>query len=552
MNNPTFVNFEGERPPERLSLDTAMNSESRMQSQGGFPLAFCAVRLNCAKVVKKEVTKSAEEESVRKLLKEKANIEATLYAAARSPQPRCLPETRTEVQDRIMEQLSLSPKNRPSPLLWLCGALGVGKSAVAQSIAEVCKRKGWNVAVFFFSRPNKRDDPNSVVPTLALQLSHTIPAYLRIVTPLINNSTVLEDTLAFQFQTLLVDPALVLSSDDLSTLSGPIVMILDGLDECDDDNDAQPEFIELVTKFALVCKERCLPFVWLVASRPEPQIVHRFNLMRSTLPCHKEMLSSGTPKDRKDAAKILDDGFLRSHTKFPTSFTAGTPWPTERELSKINDAADGHMLFASVVIKFVNNKKIGRPRAQLTACLEYLDKGIQTMRKGSPFDPVDALYRGVLDSIEPSNRLPALHILGIHILISGKRRNGPALVIAALLSLNQETFYASLQNLHAVILVPAPNEAHMKPLLFYHASFGDFLRRVFSSPENFLEERGDQVSEIDILCTLEDLRTRWISKLLSQDQTKLLGAFLRSSLPESAERDANIRHSLAHGQRTNL
>jgi hypothetical protein len=102
--------------------------------------------------------------------------------------------------------------------------------------------------------------------------------------------------------------------------------------------------------------------------------MHTFNLLRSTLACHKETLSSGTHKDRQDAAKILDDGFLRARTDFPTSFTAGSSWPTERELSKIKDATDGHMLFANtVVVKYVNNKKIGRPRAQLTACLECLE-----------------------------------------------------------------------------------------------------------------------------------------------------------------------------------
>jgi hypothetical protein len=531
MNNPTFFNFEGEKAQEHL---LSMNVATPMAELYGEFSVLCSKSqcLNCATAAEKQAREMADEkrqtEKARELLQEKVNTEATLYAAARSPQPRCHPETRTDLRDRILKHLAMSPKDRPSPLLWICGALGVGKSAVAQSIAEVCKEKGWTVAVFFFSRPNKRDDPTTVVPTLVLQLSESIPAYLRIVTPLIvGKPTVLQGTLAVQFQMLITEPALALSADDLSSLSGPIVMILDGLDECNDDNGAQPEFVELVTQFTSTCKANCLPFVWIVTSRPEPQIVNKFNLMNSTLPCHKETLSSGTPKDRKDAAKILDDGFLRARTDFPTSFTPGTQWPTEHQLSKIKDTTDGHMLFASVVVKFVNNKKIGRPRAQLTACLDFLEKGIQTLKKGSPFDPLDALYRGILDHIEPSNRRVALHILGIHLLVlsDSEWQDNPAQGIAALLSLDQETFYASLQNLHAVLVIPEPDEAHANSLQFYHASFGDFLKRVFRSPEQFLEEPEDHVSELDILCMFENLRSTWVPKLLSQDQGKLSGAW---------------------------
>ena len=50
----------------------------------------------------------------------------------------------------------LGKENTNSLILWLNGAAGAGKSAIAQRIAELCHEADILLATFFFSR----SDPN--------------------------------------------------------------------------------------------------------------------------------------------------------------------------------------------------------------------------------------------------------------------------------------------------------------------------------------------------------------------------------------------------------
>lgn len=81
--------------------------------------------------------------------------------------------------------------------------MGVGKSAIAQTIAEQCKANGCLGASFFFSRLNHRNDPLRVVPTLAYQFAIQLPDYKRLVTQrLADDPSILEKTLRIQFRSL--------------------------------------------------------------------------------------------------------------------------------------------------------------------------------------------------------------------------------------------------------------------------------------------------------------------------------------------------------------
>lgn len=117
-------------------------------------------------------------------------------------------------------------------MLWILGPAGVGKSAIAQTIGEHCKTDGRGAA-FFFSRLGHRDNPLQTIPTIAYQLAVRNPSYKHIITErLANDITILEKDLRSQFKELILAPFKVLKEQGALTPQRSLVIIVDGLDEC--------------------------------------------------------------------------------------------------------------------------------------------------------------------------------------------------------------------------------------------------------------------------------------------------------------------------------
>ncbi|KXN86081.1 hypothetical protein AN958_10557 [Leucoagaricus sp. SymC.cos] len=103
-------------------------------------------------------------------------------SSARSYAPCCHPDTRKGLRDCITRWVDETPGPSRRRLFWLLGSAGVGKSAVAQTVAEEMKAVGRLGASLFFSRLSKRDDPDQVISTLAYQLAVRSQDYKRIIT----------------------------------------------------------------------------------------------------------------------------------------------------------------------------------------------------------------------------------------------------------------------------------------------------------------------------------------------------------------------------------
>ena len=83
-----------------------------------------------------------------------------------SSRPQCLPGTRTEVLEQIMDWIFSDTEEN---ILWLRGVAGSGKSTISMTIAEFCvymRRRG---AHLFFERG--KSDPKSVIRTIAFWLA---------------------------------------------------------------------------------------------------------------------------------------------------------------------------------------------------------------------------------------------------------------------------------------------------------------------------------------------------------------------------------------------
>ncbi|KAF8966225.1 hypothetical protein BDZ97DRAFT_1658024, partial [Flammula alnicola] len=84
---------------------------------------------------------------------------------------KCHPNTRLAVLKKIMEWIQNS-EDRDAWIMWLHGAAGAGKSAIAQSIAELCIKSKLSIASFFFFRTDStRNSIQPLIATLAYQLA---------------------------------------------------------------------------------------------------------------------------------------------------------------------------------------------------------------------------------------------------------------------------------------------------------------------------------------------------------------------------------------------
>lgn len=153
---------------------------------------------------------------------------AAVDSNARYPFPRCHPGTRQQIGNQLENWLD--DPNRKTSMIWLNGLAGTGKSAIAQTFAEICVKRRRLGASFFFER-NCRNDPNTIVPTIACQLTIYLPEYRPL---LLNRITqdpaILEKAPHVQFSGLIVEPITALQRQGHQINYEPLVIVLDGLD----------------------------------------------------------------------------------------------------------------------------------------------------------------------------------------------------------------------------------------------------------------------------------------------------------------------------------
>ncbi|KAF7973528.1 hypothetical protein HWV62_14956 [Athelia sp. TMB] len=185
---------------------------------------------------------------------------AHMSAAERSS---CLPGTRQEILKEVTGWL-LNPSDQN--ILWLRGEAGLGKSTIANTIAEhfagLCRRG----AFLFFDRNSPRESaPSRVIPTLAFQLTrHNAAIRLAVSSAIDLRPELVSAPMGAQFQSLLVEPLVAAAA----TIEGPIIIIMDALDECGD-APSRRRLLELLSK-----ESNKLPpqFRILITSRPEHDI----------------------------------------------------------------------------------------------------------------------------------------------------------------------------------------------------------------------------------------------------------------------------------------
>jgi hypothetical protein len=269
----------------------------------------------------------------------------------------CLPGTRTEVL-KLITEWATSPSEHSTNIFWLYGVAGSGKSALSTTIANLFQEMRRLGAYIYFNRHiAERSDPSSVISTLAYQLGsfdhrigHAIASAID-ATP-----DIVQSPGPFQFLKLLVEPLKAL--DELA-FEGPIVVVLDALDECGSADDRE----ELLQVLAQHSGELSSVFRFIVTSRPEYDIRYHFE-SQSNILSHK--LNINSKDSRKDIEVFFRCRLAEIHMQNKPRLLP-KDWPGDSQIRALVERASGLFIWASTACKFIKGYD---PEARLRMLLQ--------------------------------------------------------------------------------------------------------------------------------------------------------------------------------------
>ncbi|KAJ3509839.1 hypothetical protein NLJ89_g5003 [Agrocybe chaxingu] len=397
--------------------------------------------------------------------------------------PKCHPHTRLAIQREILQWLE---EFSGSLIMWIYGPAGGGKTAIAQTIAQICSERGWLSAAFFFSRrgDSARSDERKLVPTLAYQLAKHIPE-LR---PYIS-SAVLEDPSLFdlslqaQIRELILTP-LRQATSSMSIPLLPRVIIIDGLDECSN----QESQILIVEEFTLALQEmqQIMPHKLIIASRPEQHLAVAFE------ECDAEQilkrLSLDSTWQPNDDIKLFLDKFAEIRRRHPLGKIIKDAWPSEADINTLVRKSSGQFIFASTVVSYVSSRR-HHPVERLK-----IVRGLTEDPKNPPFAELDSLYRHILLSVEDRHLL--LVVLRVSLMplvgtMSARLQISEPLKVAQYLQdLPDGAIELLLNDLSSVLAIKIGKNGSQ--IDFHHASFPDFLLDQHRAKEFYVN--GDEIN----------------------------------------------------------
>ncbi|KAF8962499.1 hypothetical protein BDZ97DRAFT_1733030, partial [Flammula alnicola] len=302
--------------------------------------------------------------------------------------PKCHPNTRNVILKEVMHWVQ-DPNNRRL-FLWLYGPAGSGKSAIAQTIAELCKEAGILVASFFFSRTaHGRNNPTCLIPTLVYQLVSIVPNIAEDVTHAIDaNPAIFSLGLVDQIEALIVRPLNVAVSrveNSGEVTRPPILIILDGVDECAGDK-SRTSILDALFRSIHGFQ---IPIYFLIASRPEIEIRDLFNTgsVRSQI---KGLALDDHYEPDHDIGIFFNDKFEEIKCRHPLNKFLSADWPTRKDMRRLVKKASGQFICASTIMKFIESPR-HHPMDRLNLILGMSPPGNHT-----PFAELDALYTQIL------------------------------------------------------------------------------------------------------------------------------------------------------------
>ncbi|PPQ66803.1 hypothetical protein CVT26_009650 [Gymnopilus dilepis] len=422
---------------------------------------------------------------------------------------KCHPDTRVAILTDLLDWAQAITYNYP--VKWMTGSAGVGKTAIARSIAEILKRRNLLLADFFFWRTGDRcNTAEFFVSTLAYQIAISLPE----TRPFIENAIrqdphIFTRTLESQSQALIVGPITSVFQEGRALEGYPRIFVVDGLDECLGSN-IQSQDIEKQTEILRVLywtlSQLPAPFALLIASRPEYQIRRTLGTLPSGV-CSAIMLNDSYDAE-EDIRRFYLSKFREIQEHHPLrAYLPSGQWPATTVVEDLVNRASGQFIYASTVIRFIAASKRNP--------LNQLDRVLQSSVSGNtkPFKSLDLLYSVIFMVIDEEDLAATLRVLGI--LLLGRSRSTrssrnfspdalPPSFWDRFLGFRSGELQRLMLGLESVLSIQGLDKKYFR---FYHASLQDFLFDPSRSQSFF----------IDAEVVYEDLAKRSICHLSTCD-----------------------------------
>ncbi|KAF9444223.1 hypothetical protein P691DRAFT_736830 [Macrolepiota fuliginosa MF-IS2] len=388
---------------------------------------------------------------------------AEFNSAARDPPPRCYPDTRNRIFTDLHNHIANGKK-----IVWMHGPFGVGKSAIMETLAGMVSLQS-TCATLFFSRHSNppRNDSKKVFTTLAYSLATANVDYRKYIEEkLFQDPAFLDKSLEEQFNRLFLAP---FANDRVPTGHQRWVMLLDGLDQCKNEEDDQRRILNLICDSFFFHPG---PFVWVIASRPEPHLMHAvFWGLPTSFWAELSITFTG-----RGVGQYIRQEFSNIRRRHPDSFPDSTSiWPSKQDILKIIKASSGFFAFASILMKYLS---MGRPVSRLKFVIAIVDKSTLYPDRipQEPLPSLDMQYTQIMMDIPEEQLSITKSLLGYYCLIREWTISGEGLVEACnILGLCQDDAYDALYRLRSVLGYPSPWMAQFDGVKFFHVSFLDFL-----------------------------------------------------------------------------
>ncbi|KAJ8094906.1 hypothetical protein PM082_010122 [Marasmius tenuissimus] len=264
------------------------------------------------------------------------------------PRYHCLPGTRVSTLTEIFKR----DFGGNEPLLWLSGLAGTGKSAIMGSLSDCLIQMGCSSCLAAFIHFDRFDfrSPSEFMKALTYQLAKFDPRLGEDIVgvikrrPHVINLTELSD----QLQSLIIQP-LQQHKPRLLT-EGPIVVLIDGLDECMEGVSGSEEFRQLLQLFSNSGTFQLFPFLWFIlASRPLEPIrtaltgagqdhIHHIRL---------DMLSNSARNNIRHYFTMKFEPLFRNNSNFEILCQQ------ENTISELTELSGGLFIWAVTIFQFL-------------------------------------------------------------------------------------------------------------------------------------------------------------------------------------------------------
>ncbi|KAJ7614369.1 hypothetical protein FB45DRAFT_802273 [Roridomyces roridus] len=418
-------------------------------------------------------------------------------SAVRPPDPSCHPGTRDAILERLDDWSFEQPAD--SAILWLHGCAGIGKSAIAQQFAASCQVRSQLGGSFFWKRGDAgRGHWRNLVPTLAYQLAASFPA----IGPIIQGAVETDRLIASKSMRHQLEKLIVLPFREAPKLNSRPILVLDGLDECEE----RAAQTLLLRSLIDVVRAEHIPVHILICSRSESHLCEILESSENSDVCRGFQIRPDASA-YADISRYLTDEFARiqrAHTS--RGVALHDDWPGEVVIEQLVERSSGTFIYASTIISYIDDE-YSHPADRLDAVL-ILDPSSTT--------PLDDLYSQILSAVpDKSVLLRVLHaIVETHldpeqIDITLQMRRGTSRIISRALH--------SLLQIRPVRIF----DAGSLPVQLLHASFRDFLVEPQRSFGFCISGQDLRIALVhSMACALE-------SGLRSLDFEAIIGIFLK-------------------------